>query len=255
MFSNNHKSFIAVENKKIYTVNDIWQIASSAEKVFVKKELFILIADNDIFSLSIYLKSIESKTPIMILNNDIDPIELEKIIKRFKPSFLIVKDNYLFSSRPEIKEKLYDYYLYTFAQEKLNKKINKELAVLLPTSGSTGSAKFVRLSFSNIITNANSIKEYLKIDKSDATVSTLPMSYSFGLSIINTYFETGAKFVLTNKSIISREFWTLINDKNHPISSISGVPYIFELLQKLGFFKRTYSSLKTITQAGGRLKS
>jgi acyl-coenzyme A synthetase/AMP-(fatty) acid ligase len=59
--------------------------------------------------------------------------------------------------------------------------------------------------------------------------------------------------IITNKSVVSRDFWAIL--KSNKITSISGVPYIFELLDKLGFFKKNYPNLKTITQAGGRMKS
>ena len=36
-------------------------------------------------------------------------------------------------------------------------------------------------------------------------------------------------------------------------TSISGTPYIFDILNKLRFFKKDFSSVKTITQAGGKL--
>ena len=254
MINNNHNTFKVIENDRTFTISDIWNITSSFDHIFKRQQLIILCADNDIFSISIYLKAIKSRTPIMMLSNDIDPSELNKILDNFKPSSLIVNQNICIDAPYQHKKVYENYNIFSYLPNvDASSLINKNLALLLPTSGSTGLAKFVRISHNNILSNSSSIIKYLKIDASDITITTLPMSYSFGLSIINTYYNAGATLIITNNSIVSREFWTIM--KNIDITSISGVPYIFELLNKFGFFKKSYPNLKTITQAGGRLKN
>ena len=77
-------------------------------------------------------------------------------------------------------------------------KLNKDLALLLTTSGSTGSPKLVKLSHQNIFSNAKSISDYLKIDDNDRPITSLPMHYSFGLSIINSHLIKGSTILITN---------------------------------------------------------
>jgi long-chain acyl-CoA synthetase len=79
------------------------------------------------------------------------------------------------------------------------------------------------------------------------------MNYSFGLSIINSHLIKGATILLTSKSMMEREFWTFL--KEQKATSISGVPYTFEILKKLRFFRSDTPSLKTVTQAGGKLNN
>lgn len=254
MINSNHNTFKVIENDKTFTITDIWDVTSSFDYIFNRQQLIILCADNDIFSISIYLKAIKSRAPIMMLSNDIDSGELTKILDNFNPSFLIANQNICINTPYKQKKVYKNYNVFTYLpNEGASSLINKNLALLLPTSGSTGLAKFVRISHNNILSNSSSIIKYLKIDKNDKTITTLPMSYSFGLSIINTYYNAGATLIITNNSIVSRDFWTIM--KNTDITSISGVPYIFELLDKFGFFKKSYPNLKTITQAGGRLKN
>jgi long-subunit acyl-CoA synthetase (AMP-forming) len=131
---------------------------------------------------------------------------------------------------------------------------DKNLAILLNTSGSTGSPKLVRLSYDNIISNGQSIIEYLKINELDRAITTLPSSYSFGLSIINSHFLSGASIILTEKSIMERSFWEAFN--KHKPTSLSGVPFTFELLRKIKFFSTIpQSSLRVMTQAGGKMSN
>ena len=129
--------------------------------------------------------------------------------------------------------------------------LNENLAILLTTSGSTGSFKLVRQSYKNITSNTNSIIEYLKLDSTERSISTLPMHYTYGLSIINTHLKVGASLVLTEKTLMQREFWKQL--KEFRVTSFGGVPYTYEMLEKLRFFRMDLPHLKTMTQAGGRL--
>ena len=80
----------------------------------------------------------------------------------------------------------------------------------MSTSGTTGSPKFVRLSYKNVISNTQKIIQYLNIKKKDVTITSLPASYVYGLSVINTHLLAGATIVLTNSSMIERNFWELV---------------------------------------------
>jgi acyl-coenzyme A synthetase/AMP-(fatty) acid ligase len=123
--------------------------------------------------------------------------------------------------------------------------------VLLSTSGSTGSQKFVRISYENLYANALSISTYLNIKKTDVTITNLPLSYSFGLSVVNSHLLAGAKVVYTDYSVVQKEFWDLV--KEQKVTSLFGVPYTFEILDKMRFFRMDLPHLRLIGQAGGRM--
>jgi len=129
--------------------------------------------------------------------------------------------------------------------------INGELGLLLSTSGSTGSPKMVRQSSENIIANIKSIVEYLKLDEKERPVTTLPMNYTYGLSIINSHLYAGAQIVLTERSLFQREFWDLVNEKE--VTSFGGVPYHYTILDTINFYSFNIPSIRTMTQAGGKL--
>ena len=107
---------------------------------------------------------------------------------------------------------------------------HSDLAMLLSTSGSTGTPKLVRLSQNNIVSNTQSIVEYLDIKTSDCTITTLPMSYSYGLSIINTHLHAGATIVLNEHNLLDQKFWDKV--KAHNVVTLAGVPFSFQLLKK-----------------------
>jgi hypothetical protein len=131
-------------------------------------------------------------------------------------------------------------------------RLHPDLAVLLSTSGSTGSPKLVRLSYGNVHSNAAAIVEYLGISRHDRACITLPWSYSYGLSVINSHLLAGAAILLTEHSVTEPDFWDFF--ASHQATSFAGVPYIYEMLERSDFLAREYPSLRYFTQAGGRLE-
>lgn len=129
--------------------------------------------------------------------------------------------------------------------------LHPDLALLLSTSGSTGSPKLVRLSKANLLANAQSIAEYLDIRDTDCAATTLPMSYCYGLSVIHSHLLRGAALILTDLSVIDEEFWTLF--RTHRGTTFAGVPYTFDLLDGIGFDSMDLPHLRYVTQAGGAL--
>ncbi|OWQ87507.1 hypothetical protein CDN99_18055 [Roseateles aquatilis] len=129
--------------------------------------------------------------------------------------------------------------------------LHPALGLLLSTSGSTGSPRLVRLSREALQANAASIADYLALSRDERAITSLPMNYSYGLSVINSHLAAGGSLVLNNDSVISREFLQRLQD--HRATSLAGVPYVYQMLARTGFFKQPAPSLRTLTQAGGKL--
>ncbi len=129
--------------------------------------------------------------------------------------------------------------------------LHRDLALLLSTSGTTGSTKLVRLSYENLGSNADAIARYLEITADHRTITTLPAHYSYGLSVINSHLAVGASIVLTEESVTSTAFWTLFRENN--VASFAGVPHTYELLDRGKFDQMDLPSLRYFTQAGGKL--
>lgn len=131
--------------------------------------------------------------------------------------------------------------------------MHEDLAILLSTSGSTGSPKFVKLSRLNIQSNAESICEYLALSDRDNAFSHLKLHYSYGLSILHSHLQCGASITFTSRNVTDPEFWTQLQTSN--ATSFAGVPYTFEMLMHQHFDINQYPSLRYITQAGGKLEA
>ena len=77
------------------------------------------------------------------------------------------------------------------------------------------------------------------------------MSYCYGLSVIHSHLLRGAGIILTDHSVVDDEFWELF--RRHRGTAFAGVPYTFELLDRIGFDAMDFPDLRYVTQAGGRL--
>lgn len=130
-------------------------------------------------------------------------------------------------------------------------RLHPDLALLLSTSGSTGSPKLVRLSADNLAVNAEQIDAYLGIRADDCAALTLPLSYCYGLSVLHTHLAAGASVLLTERSVVDPCFWHLFDQAG--ATTFAGVPHTFELLERSGFADRHLPRLRYVTQAGGRM--
>jgi acyl-CoA synthetase (AMP-forming)/AMP-acid ligase II len=131
--------------------------------------------------------------------------------------------------------------------------VHPDLALLLTTSGSTGDPKLVRLSRTAVRTNAEQIADALEIDGNEVAITTLPLFYSYGLSVLNSHLVRGATVVLERTGIMQRTFWNAAVE--HQVTSMAFVPSQYEMLRRLRFDPAKYPALRTLTQAGGRLRT
>jgi acyl-coenzyme A synthetase/AMP-(fatty) acid ligase len=129
--------------------------------------------------------------------------------------------------------------------------LHPDLALLLSTSGSTGSPKLVRLSRDNVVANARSIAKYLDLTPDDRAITSLPLHYCYGLSVLTSHLVAGGTVVLTDLSVADDCFWALATESR--ATSFAGVPYTFDLLDNSGFADRVLPDLRYVTQAGGRM--
>lgn len=220
---------------------------------FTERCVVFCLCNNDHASLLCYLSALESNAVALLLPSAIQEHQLQSLITAYTPKFI-------FHNRTDLHGLSYGKLIFSFEDYNLlaceqpdRNAINESLALLLATSGSTGSPKLVRLSEQNLISNADSIINYLNISPSEHAITSLPMHYSYGLSVINSHLRAGATIVLTDRSLMDSEFWRLV--QVHEVTSFAGVPYSYEMLLKLRIERLNIPSVKTLTQAGGKLAS
>ncbi|GAA2622756.1 AMP-binding protein [Dactylosporangium fulvum] len=199
-----------------------------------------------------YVSAFEAGRPLALLDPTLPPETLADFVDRFEPAVVVgplpgdVPKGY----RSRSDERLGP----LWERETPSAAVpHPDLAVLLATSGSTGNPKLVRLSRAAIAANTASIIEALGITGADVTVSSLPFYYSFGMSVLNTHLAAGATVVVEADGLLGRGFWPAVTE--HGVTSLALVPSQYEILRRLRFDPAKYPSLRTLTQAGGRLRT
>ena len=129
--------------------------------------------------------------------------------------------------------------------------LHPDLALLLSTSGSTGSPKLTRLSWENVRSNAHAIAAALRLDQSDRTITTLPLHYCFGLSVLHSHLVAGGSVVLREGSVTESGLWRAVDELG--ATTLAVVPHSLDLLESTGELGRPHPSLRLLAQAGGRL--
>lgn len=256
------RTAVITDRGETFTYADM---AADADKFYAalpKKGFLFTLCENVLSSLVGYVACMCKGVPQVLLDGSKDLELVMKLIEVYHPEYLWmptkrvqeVQDG---SRGSKVIYELGEYsllmmqYENDFAEEV--KAINPDLLLCLTTSGSTGSPKLVRLSLENLKSNAESIAEYLKIDENERPITTLPMYYSFGMSVINSHLIKGATILLTDQPVTQRGFWSLI--KEQKATSMAGVPFTYEMLKMMRFFRMQLPDLKTMTQAGGKLNA
>jgi long-chain acyl-CoA synthetase len=254
----NKANFIFYKNNKKY-IKSIKQVLLDARKIYKplkidSANLIFLEGYNDISFFLNYLFFLENENPVFLLDKNPKKAYLKNLIKKFKPSYCILQNSSNLEKYEEREKFLfknnYDFTLLKFDEKKI---LNKDLRFLIPTSGSTSQSKFVKLSKNNIDFITKQISTRLEISKNETVMTTLPPNYVYGLSVINCHLFVGTNIVINNFSPIEKKFWDLIHKEK--IKTISGVPYTYEIFDKLKIYKSNLKHLKKFTQAGGELST
>jgi len=210
------------------------------------KRLLFLFCRNELASVAWYLAALEAGHAVALLNDQIDTQLATNLVSLYRPEWLL-------TSLP-VDPEMYESNDVTGLRRRKRPDgapLHHDLALLLSTSGSTGSPKFVRLKRSNVEANAKSIRQALSISSQDVPVAHLPIHYSYGLSVVNSHLLAGATIVLSREGLVRSAFWEAI--RRYRADSFSGVPYTYQMLRRLGLAKVNAPTLRLMTQAGGRL--
>lgn len=242
---------ILADNGEELTYKDLKEESLKIANTIGERCLVFSLCRNEIGSILGYVAFINNGIVPVMLNSHLDCDLLNNLIREYNPTYIWAP------KEQEVQfvgfKNVYESYTYCLLKNDNNRRyaLFDDLALLLTTSGSTGSPKFVRQSYTNVVSNAKSICNYLQLNSSEKAITTLPMNYTYGLSIINSHLMVGATILVTERTLMQKEFWAFF--KENEATSFGGVPYTYEILDKLRFYRMQLPSLRYMTQAGGKI--
>lgn len=231
------------------TYGDICSFVDIFKEYVPRRTLVFLMTTNCIGSLLGYTSCLSNHIVPLVLSAFTEKGLYEHLRDLYRPEYLWIPsemqtdfgDNLIFSAHG-----------YSLVSTGLvSPRLYEDLALLLPTSGSTGSPKLVRHSYRNIEANAENVSKFFEITPQYRAMAILPMHYTMGLSVISSHLYKGATILLCSKSMLDKGFWSML--KEGRVTILTGVPYSFEILNKMRFFRMDLPDLQIITQGGGKM--
>ncbi len=232
------------------TYGEMCAFAARFAMTVPKRTLIFILAENKIGSLLGYTGALCSGVVPLVISAKTEKSLFETLRDKYSPAYLWAPDDMLQELGLEATD--FSEWGYTLVKTGLQfPALYDDLALLLPTSGSTGSPKLVRHSYRNIESNAFNVLRLFGLTENERPMAALPMHYTMGLSVIASHLLAGATIIMSGRSLLDKGFWQMMRE--HHVTSFTGVPYSYELLSKLRFFRMDLPDLHTITQGGGKM--
>ena len=131
------------------------------------------------------------------------------------------------------------------------KPTSPDLALLLTTSGSTGSPKLVRISRANLRADNEMSERLFSLDAATRMTMILPICYAWGLSVACAVLKAGGALVMTRRTVMDAELADVMLAAG--ATHLAGVPYMYEVLDRFRFFERKFPALRGLLVSGGAL--
>lgn len=231
------------------TYGELRDFAIEAEKLMSKRSLFFLLVENNVGGVAWTMGNIMAGNVPLILNAHLDQGLYDSLFEIYQPPYVCVPAAIADRFPYKVICTKFGYTLMSTGNKACP--MHEELSHLLPTSGSTGSPKLVRHKYSNIEAAGLNISTFFELTDKDRPLMVLPLYYTMGLSMVFSHFYVGATVLITNLSMTDRNFWKFMKEER--ATSFTGVPYSYEILNLMRFFRMDLPDLTLLTQGGGRM--
>lgn len=249
---------------------DVWslgdRLASAAG--LPDKALACLFVDNSAASVAAYLGFLRAGHAVLLGDARWSVNNQRRLLDRYRPDVVcwpgdgpdgrradIVGDHIRRDVRGDVGQDVDPISLYVRSVDDphRNGPVHADLALLLATSGTTGDTRLVRLSHRAVADNADAIADFLDIDARERAITSLNMSYAYGLSVVNSHVARGASVVCSNLGVRDPAFWRQV--VRWRCTSLAGVPAQYITLRADGYWREPARTIRTYTQAGGALSA
>ena len=236
------------------TYGDLMSLSAGLEKAIEsggEHPLVMFIGSNTLGALSGYATLMNLGYPVLPASAGL-PTEMWKaLLNLYRPGLLLLPKEER-KTCPAMRE-VFEFRDYVLLKTNFVEgySINPRLGLLITTSGSTGSAKYVRQSWDNLRFNAAAIADFLNIAPSDKAITCLPPQYTYALSMLHANLLRGASVVATQSGVMDSEFWDLFESEG--VTQFHAVPNTYDMLRRIELFEDDFPDLRLLTQAGGKL--
>ena len=227
---------------------DITLLSQQISTNIQERALCFLLVENNIGGIAWTMSMLESQQLVpLILNVKTEDSLYKQLIDTYQPTY-ICAPSYV-TLQGEVIDSQFGYQLCKVSNNHCV--LHQDLSHLLPTSGSTGSPKLVRHKYDNIEAAGLNISTFFELKETDRPLMVLPLYYTMGLSMVFSHLRVGATILITGLSMTDINFWRFL--KEQQATSFTGVPYSFQILNLMRFFRMDLPHLELLTQGGGKM--
>jgi acyl-coenzyme A synthetase/AMP-(fatty) acid ligase len=230
------------------TYADITLLSQQISTSIQERALCFLLVENNVGGIAWTMSMLESQQLVpLILNVKTEDSLYKQLVDTYQPTY-ICAPSYV-TLQGEVIDSQFGYQLCKISNNHCL--LHPELSHLLPTSGSTGSPKLVRHKYENIEAAGLNISTFFELKETDRPLMVLPLYYTMGLSMVFSHLRVGATILITGLSMTDINFWKFL--KEQKATSFTGVPYSFQILNLMRFFRMDLPHLELLTQGGGKM--
>ena len=245
----NQQHIAAIDsNGNMLRYADITTLSQQLTQHIAKRALCFLLVENNIGGIAWIMSMLNSRLLVpLILNIKTEDGLYQQLLDTYQPTYICAPTH--LSVEGQTIDTQYDYTL-TKVSDTLSP-LHVDLSHLLPTSGSTGSPKLVRHKYENIEAAGLNISTFFELKQTDRPLMVLPLYYTMGLSIVFSHLRVGATILITGLSMTDPNFWKFLKEQH--ATSFTGVPYSFQVLNLMRFFRMDLPDMELLTQGGGKM--
>lgn len=231
------------------TYGDLCSFAEVFAGQVAPRDLIFIISENCAGACAGYVAALSKGIVPLMLSHTLNKELLTNLMETYHPAYLWAPAGYEAELPCQVTFTYWGYQLMKTGFT--SPAMAPELALLLPTSGSTGSPKLVRHTLQNVEASAKAVSTAFAFNENSRGMVSLPLNFTQGLNVTTSHLYVGGTALMTKATITMRDFWNFF--KAEKAESFTGVPYSYEVLDKLRFFRMDLPHLKIINQGGGRM--
>lgn len=228
------------------------QVFAASDRLYKRctRSVVVLLCDRSPETVIAYVGALRAGLVPLLVDATAAPAVIMRTLEAYRPAYLfspagMAPDSFALHANIGAKAALFA------ATQAEQAALHPDLTLLIPTSGSTGDPKSVRITARNLQSCTDAICDYLAMAEDRIAVSLLPLHYSYGLSVLHNVMNVRGRIAMTELSVLDRGFLGFCEDQG--VTDIAGVPFIFDILRRARLPEGLTRSLVCVTQAGGRL--
>lgn len=231
------------------TYGELVSFCGNITATLSKRELVFCLCENKVGSLAGFLALYDNKDVCLLINAAIDRGLLDNLYETYHPSYFWMPEGKCADFCFETVLQYKDYVLCKTGNKA--PEMHSDLSLLMTTSGTTGSPKLVRHKYGNVESNAKNVAKAFGWTPEERGIIDLPMQYTMGLNVICSHLHAGATVLLVAANLMNPRYWQFIKEQKG--TNFTGVPFSYEILNRLRFFRMDLPCLTTMAEGGGKL--